>query len=410
MAGPEQLAFQQYLADTGKSYAGAAQIFDDVAKNRSPQEFGQWFGSQPQQVQDYVRWLGTMPESGPGGRADILGSTRYDLRVGFGDGTYADTTSAVSPSTPPPETPGATAPAPPPGPTPENLAAFARLQKFLTDRQLGSLFTVDASGNPGGWLWEKLIAGVDTTDELLIAIEETPAFQNRYGIITRMRAQAVAGNAVDVPSVDQVLEYESRAADAMRRSGLPAFMYDHYSKLDALMEKRISVPELQNRIDTVWTAVHANGSVAREFGNFFGARGDAALAAFLLDPDNTELELTKMVRTAYAAGTTSDYGFNITQSQANRVAEGAFAEAGIAQSAANIAGMAGVFNENFSEQQGPDLTASTTGFESEFFGNAAARAQIEQRLIRRSSIDRSSFGGAAVTNRGVTGLSSATTR
>lgn len=290
--------------------------------------------------------------------------------------------------------------------TPENEAAFARLASYLDARGLGSLFKLTADGKPGGWLWDRLLEGVDTADELQIAIEDTTAFKNRYGVITELRERAVAGENVDVPTVDEVLEYESQAAMVMRRAGLPSFMYDSYTKVHDLLRNNLSIPELAGRIEVTWnTVTNTNPAVRAEFEEMFGIQGDAALAAFIMDPERSEAELERMARTALTSGNAQQYGLDLTRARAEQLVGMPFTDAGIAERFQNVALMSGVFNENFSERN--DLTAEGEGLDMEVFGSASARRLIEQRIARRTAIDRASFGGASTTSEGIGGLGSA---
>jgi len=114
---------------------------------------------------------------------------------------------------------------------------FGALSAYLSQLGLGSLFALDANGQPSGWLWEQIKTGVDTADQLTLAIESTPEFQTRYGVITEMRRRAAAGEPVRVPTIGQVREYEDTVSRVMRQAGMPTWFYDSYTDAQDLMLK-----------------------------------------------------------------------------------------------------------------------------------------------------------------------------
>lgn len=392
---------------TWGSFDRAKIITDELRVQRSPAEFAEWYGRQAPEIQQFVQFLGTLPENQRQGyiqNAETAAQTFYAAKAPTTPTPQGNVTQPA-PGSPPtaPTTPGA--PTAPGGAiSPENQAAFARLSKYLADRGLGELFTVGSDGKPGGWLWNQLTAqGVDTIDELTIAIEDTAAFKRRYAVIVDLRKRAVAGEPVDVPTVDEVLAYEADAAALMRRSGLPSHLYDDYRDLQRLMSNQLSVVELEARINAVWhTVTNTSPAVRAKFAEFFGANGDAALASFLLDPDKTEVQLARMARTAYAAGLGSDFGMRIGKQRADQIAGLPITEAGMMERYQQVARFGGLYRESLGE--GEDLTAEATGLDAVLFDDEEAARKLEQRLISRQGIDRATFGGAAVDRRGFGGL------
>ena len=65
--------------------------------------------------------------------------------------------------------------------------------------------------------------------------------------------------------------------------------------------------------------------------------------------------------------------------------------------------MDALYNEGITETK--DLTQGS-GIEAVSFGDAEANSDLQRRILERQANERSSSGGAAVTQRGVVGLKS----
>jgi hypothetical protein len=163
-----------------------------------------------------------------------------------------------------------------------------------------------------------------------------------------------------------------------------------------------------DRLDQTWSRVHDSDPAIRQaFDEFYGVgQGDAALAAFYLDPDMTIANLDKAGRAAFAAGTGRNLGINMDKTMAERIAvfnpDGT--DAGIVQDLTTVNRLKGAFTEGFTETS--DLTTDT-GLEATVFGDAAASSAIERRLLERKANEQSSFGGSLLTSEGLTGVRSA---
>lgn len=282
---------------------------------------------------------------------------------------------------------------------------FNELAAYLQDLGLGSLFAVDADGNPTGWLWNQIVNGIDTAEQLAVSIENTDAFKTRYGVISEMRKRAAAGEPVKVPTIGEVREYEDTAAKVMRQAGMPVWFYDSYTDLQSLMGKDISVAELEQRVGRGWSMVRdADPAVREAFSNFYGiAQGDAALAAFILDPGKTLSSIERSSRAAYTAGYGRTMGVDVDKQMAERLSALPKTEAGISQDLGEVARMSNLYKESITETT--DLT-SQTGLEAVAFGNAEAQAQLQRRLTERQANDRATTGGAIFTQQGATGVRS----
>ena len=70
-----------------------------------------------------------------------------------------------------------------------NRTIFNNLVGIITAAGLDGLYTVDASGNPGGWLWDRITDGIDSEALLMLEFEQTPQFQQRYPAIAQIPPQ-----------------------------------------------------------------------------------------------------------------------------------------------------------------------------------------------------------------------------
>lgn len=303
-------------------------------------------------------------------------------------------------------TPSDVAPqAAPPPPSMVNQQTFKQLAAFLGSYGLGSLFSVDDQGLPAGWLWDQITNGVDSEAVLTLALESTPQWQQRYGIITEMRNEFATGKAdVVVPTMEQVRDYETQGAQMMKLAGFPTWFYDSYQDMQGLMRQGVSLAELQQRVGESWSLVNnTDPAVVQAFEQFYGMQGEAALASFYLDPDRTIADLDKASRTAYAGGMGKSLGLNIDKQLAERMADLPDSPDAIVENLTQVAELQGrgVFNEGITETA--DLTAETEGVGATVFGDGAAAAAIERRIATRRANAASSTGGAALTSAGQVG-------
>jgi len=303
--------------------------------------------------------------------------------------------------------PGVTAPAATPGTATDvnarNRGLFDLISTVIRDAGLEGLFTIGPDGAPAGPLWQQITSGIDSEAALIAWFESTPQFQARFPAIAQARSSGIGY----VPTPREVRQYEETAAAIMRTAGLPSWFYDQPQELQSLMGQNISVAELEERLGQAWTTVRSTDpSVTQMFSEFFGVEGDAAMAAFFLDPNRTVASLDRAARTAYTAGMGSNVGLSIDQQLADRIASLPSTLGGIWEDLNTVTSMnrdGGVFDEGFTETT--DLTAEGTGIDAAFFGDGAAAAQMERRILERDANARSSTGGAIITQAGAVGVS-----
>ena len=188
----------------------------------------------------------------------------------------------------------------------------------------------------------------------------------------------------------------------MRAAGMPAEFAqpDYLAKLIGVDK---SVNELNQIISNAYLAVtQAPVEVRQAFADFFGASGDSALAAMMLDPEQSGVALERMAQTAIVGGTSRQYGFQVGEGLAEEIVRRGLT----GQSRSNfeqLASSRSLFTETATETK--DLT-ETQGVEAVFGTDMAAREAVRRRQEERTSF----FAGndqTTVTERGAIGLGAA---
>lgn len=193
-------------------------------------------------------------------------------------------------------------------PTPEQRNAHAVISDLLDEFGLGSL--VDDA-------WEWILEGLSET-EVMQEIRKTAEYKDQFGVILERSAAGLAPM-----SELQVIAYRQEAARLLRAYGLPASFYDEHTDFDALLLGDIGLPELQTRIEEGFDRVAGAPVEVREaFADLFGVSGDAALAAYFLEPDEDRAlsVLLEQVRAAETAGAGSMFGFDVGLGLASELA------------------------------------------------------------------------------------------
>lgn len=288
----------------------------------------------------------------------------------------------------------------------ELLAQFGVLSNYLQTIGLGELFTINNQGEPGGWLWNQLQGGIDTDEELRLALEQTDVYRDRFSVIIEQQRRRANGEPVYVMSPAEVIGYERDVRQMMVAAGLPSTFYDQPSDFHQLILADMSPQEVRDRIDEAYEYVmSAPPEVRAAFNDFYGVgQGDAQLAAWALDPERTVRDISKATRTAYSAGMAERFDIEIDRAAAERIADLPQTEAGITEGLRQVASLGSIFDEGLGDS-GTDLT-DETGIASVFEGDANAQRDIAQRVGRRRAVNTASTGGALVTQQGVIGAGS----
>lgn len=283
------------------------------------------------------------------------------------------------------------------------VSDFDVLSEYLTSIGLGSLFTL-VNGEPGGWLWDQIVDGVETEEELVIRLQTTPEFEQRFPLIKFQREQNASGTPTRVWNPDELLRYEEQLTNVFRRAGLPAWFYDDpIEDVQGRLMQGLSVDAIEERITTAYEYVAgAPPEVIDKFIEYYGVSdAEGALAAYMLDPSKTIQSLNRAARTAYAGGMASRYGVDVSETMAERIGQLPMSEAGIDEGFQQVAQSKQLTTESVGETT--DITQQDV-VASVFDADADVATQLQRRQIQRGSISGASQGGALLTQQGVTGL------
>lgn len=287
-----------------------------------------------------------------------------------------------------------------PVPTEEALsnanAVFGGLASFLQSIGLGSLFSYN-NGQPSGWLWEQIKSGVETEDQLLFALEQTPEFKDRFKVIFDMRA----ANSPYVPTVAQVLEYEQNYFQLMNNAGVPAWFFDSTQDAQKAMGSGLAITQVEDRLQRGYQVMQRMPREVKDiFAEYYGQSAESAMLAAILDPSKTLNEIDRAVRVGQIGGFGRQAGFEIAKGVAERFGQIAQSEQEIRAGIQTAAGLRPLTQENFGERV--DLT-DINALEAALGGSAADQALLENRLRTRQLQQANVGGGAAISSAGVIG-------
>lgn len=271
-------------------------------------------------------------------------------------------------------------------------------------------------------VWAFIVeSGGRDDNQTMLWLYQQPEFKARFPALEALqkRYQAVTPT--------QYIQLERDYREVMRGAGLSANFFDEPNDFTSLIENDVSQAEFQERVNNGFQKVAtADPTVRNAFRQYFGVEGDAALAAFFIDPDRSAPKLAKAAQMAELGGAASsmgvqmnaDYaakltnlgvsqqqalaGFRKMQQQkglfAGNINETAVVTAGTSQFNAGLTGTQDTSAMSTTDQMGIDYTFGT---------NVGVERQLEQRLAKRRA-EASGVSQQVSTNRqGQTALGTA---
>lgn len=248
-------------------------------------------------------------------------------------------------------------------------------------------------------VWQQYLNGIPI-EQIMLDLRKTPEYKARF---PGMDALSQKGRAI---SEEAYIRIEREYVSLFRQSGLPAGFYDGADDFASFIANEVSPQEMSSRLDLARVAMYELPPQVRdEWARLYG-RTPGELMAQMLDPTKAEPLIRQQWAAAQgsAAARLAGYGL-ITVNEAEQLGvsgrsfdqlmEGFDFLADADQLFAPIIGETSTDQITREEQLG--IVAGT--------GNAAAR-----RLERRAKERAAAFaggGGYASTQRGLTGLSSA---
>lgn len=266
--------------------------------------------------------------------------------------------------------------------------ALAQVMIILNDYGLASL---------ADWAW-KMIQSGESTAGIQIDLYNQPAFQQRFWVIG---ARQKAG--LDPVSPTDILNFEQSWTELAHAAGLPP-SFANKDMAQQFMANNVSFNEAQERVQRGFIEMHNAPTEVRDmFGQYFGSRGDAALAAMFMDTQRALPDLERMVTEAKIGGRGVMQGFTVNEGLANRLAKLGVTDPQAGQGFDQLAHERQLFTETISEHN--DITEQQ-GIEGQFGLDAGAQQQVERRAETRKAATAGT-GATQEDQSGVIGLGQA---
>lgn len=243
----------------------------------------------------------------------------------------------------------------------------------------------------GSWAWNRY-KETGSIDLVKLEMEGRPEYKQRFAGRLQLRDRGV-----DMTEAEQ-LQWESTAAALFHAAGVPSTFYDKPSDYQKLIGSGVSTSELADRINNAFVHVtQAPPEVRKTMGDYFGVRGDAAIAAFILDPEKAQPAIMQDVAAVESGGWLARQGFHVGLGLARHIASLSGNNSQQIQSGAAQLGKVGdLFDARFGEQ----APSVETGIEATFGQVGAAQQELEHAAQSRQG-GSSSF---ETSNKGVIGL------
>lgn len=275
-----------------------------------------------------------------------------------------------------------------------DVGAKQMIENFLDQYGLAHL---------GEWAWQRyqeLGGGTDAVNIITLEITKRPEFAARFPAIAE---RAKLGLSPISPA--DYVHYEQGLNQMMHQYGLPfgATSSQFSGYVTKLLAGDVSLTEAQARIADGYSRVmNAPQSVRDAFSSYFGVKGDAAMAALYLDPNEALPHLQQMQQAATLGGTGVNFGVNLDKNQALDLAQHVTTGDG-SQQFAQVDQMKSLYQENVGENV--DITQQQ-GVQAAFGLSGQSAYDLQRRLQERTA-KTSGGGGAATTAGGVIGAGSA---
>lgn len=224
------------------------------------------------------------------------------------------------------------------------LDAFARTKVLLKDNLGLKLGTGPNSLDNRLWNHIQEFGGDDNA--LLLWIYEQEEFKQRYPALEKLKAK---GRAI---TPGQYQQLESSYRSAMKTSGVPSKFFDKADDFTDLIVADVNPDEFRQRLVDGYDKVAKTDPLVRQtFKDYFGIEGDAALAAYFIDPDRSTPELLRRAQEAQIGAAAKNSLGKIDLNYASRLAEMGVSYKQATDSFAKLSSMSSLFETGLGETQ-----------------------------------------------------------
>lgn len=186
-------------------------------------------------------------------------------------------------------------------------SAYATAQQLLSQWGLS-----DLASQVRQWI----VQG-ESGDELTLLIQQTPEYQQRYGVVNDAR---IAAGLQPLTAAQQLGIYE-QYRQTLEQYGMPQGYWDNDQAMQKLMIADISPSELADRAKMASDLVNGNPETLQMFNQYYGTQGSGGAVAALLDPNSAEPILQNQISAAGIGGAAAQQGLNIDQGRAYQLAQ-----------------------------------------------------------------------------------------
>ena len=251
---------------------------------------------------------------------------------------------------------------------------------------------------------EKLDAS-SNLDDIGIVLRNSEYLKQRFSANTIRRNAGLQ----ELP-LSEILSLENSYSAVLRQNNMPAGFYDDpATDFQTFIANTTSPQEIQRRVQQGYQAVRQQDpEVLRQFQELYGV-GENDLAAFFLDPNKMEGEITKKAQAAeLAAQARSAANIQLTGAEAEQIiGRGITATDQTRQALGALGAATGITSLNISEMvAGEEAISGSEAVAGILGANAAAQQRIQTRTRRRQA-EFEAGGSFAGTQAGTTGLGTA---
>lgn len=255
-------------------------------------------------------------------------------------------------------------------------------------------------GGLAGWAWGRYTAlggGAEAFGQIELEMVDRPEFEARFPAYKPLARRG------RVMSPAEMISYEREAVRLMRSAGIPEGFYDQPSDIAGLMEREVSLVEVQQRVQlAAKAAFDAPAETKDALSRLYGV-GDGDLVAFFLKPDQALPKIQQRWMAGQIAGAATKAGVeDLSVGQAERLAAAGVDE-GAAQEGFQLLASTDLFDQQAGEQQSGDSFSQDERLGAVFGTDPASRRRLERKRRERQA----AFEGGAgwqVGQQGVVGL------
>lgn len=236
---------------------------------------------------------------------------------------------------------------------------------------------------------QQLVKEETNSDVILFRLRETKEYQDRFPAMKEL-------NQRGIPFTEQdYFNYEQRARQLETQYDLPSGYLTSKDRVASLLLNNVDAEDLTRRVELNYaSSLDAPQEVRDELERLYGI-GQGGVAAFYLDPENSQMYLEKVAAATKIGAEGRRQGFTLEREQAERFAALGYQQGQARQAFEQAGSIYGLTRGDYSVSD-EDLVGA-------FFGDAAAAQRVESAQKAKTG-QFAQGGGAAAGQQGVVGL------